>query len=259
MPKAQLIIPMSGIGNRFIQAGYEDVKPLIKVGGQPIISWVLRMFPAIENITFICREKHLEQTPMRKELTKLCPHGKIVSIEGHKKGPVYAVLKAVEHLDDSAQTLVSYCDYYMHWDCEAFLKEALERGSDGGIPCYKEFHPHLIPKKNLYASCKIDGEDNLVEIREKFSWTEDKGKSLQSPGVYYFRTGEMMKKYFSLYHEQSEGLNGEFYASLVYNLLVSDGLKVWVPHNVSKFCQWGTPHDLQEYEYWTNMIKGFNS
>ena len=43
----QLIIPMSGIGKRFIDAGYSEPKPLIKVDGKPIIEHVLNLFPNI--------------------------------------------------------------------------------------------------------------------------------------------------------------------------------------------------------------------
>ena len=45
----QLVIPMSGIGKRFLEAGYYDPKPLIEVDGKPIIAHVLDMFPGVEN------------------------------------------------------------------------------------------------------------------------------------------------------------------------------------------------------------------
>ena len=32
-----IIVPMSGIGKRFIDAGYKDPKPLIVIDGKPII------------------------------------------------------------------------------------------------------------------------------------------------------------------------------------------------------------------------------
>ena len=52
-----------------------------------------------------------------------------------------------------------------------------------------------------------------------------------------------------------QALNGEFYASLPYNFMVQDGLKVWVPTNVDYFCQWGTPEDMREFVYWTDLIR----
>ena len=45
----QLIIPMSGIGKRFIDAGYEETKSLIDVDGYPIIKHVVDLFPGVKD------------------------------------------------------------------------------------------------------------------------------------------------------------------------------------------------------------------
>ena len=52
----QLIIPMSGLGQRFINAGYKIPKPLIKVDNKSIISHVVNMFPGIDSVIFICNK-----------------------------------------------------------------------------------------------------------------------------------------------------------------------------------------------------------
>ncbi len=49
----QLVIPMSGIGQRFIKAGYTTPKPLIKVENKTIINHVYNMFPEIDSVVFI--------------------------------------------------------------------------------------------------------------------------------------------------------------------------------------------------------------
>ena len=108
---------------------------------------------------------------------------------------------------------------------------------------------------NLYASCKTDANNQLIEIREKYSWTEDKMDSWQSDGTYYFKSGALMKKYFQQQVDEDVNLNGEYYVSLVYNLLVRDKLPVNI-FEVDKFCQWGTPEDLQEFNYWLSYFKG---
>ena len=97
----QVIIPMSGFGERFRRAGYKVPKPLIEVDGRPIISYVIDMFPGETNFIFICNEIHL-QTPafrLREVLRELCPSGTIVGIEAHKLGPVHAVLEARDYVD----------------------------------------------------------------------------------------------------------------------------------------------------------------
>lgn len=251
----QLVIPMSGLGNRFIQAGYQDIKPLIKVDGRPIIEWVLKMFPGNTKPIFICREEHLANTNLEEELKKTAPSGKIIPIKGHRKGPVYAVSKVFSEIEDNAPVMTTYCDYYMRWDFQKFTEEVLSNRCDGAIPCYTGFHPNLLPEKNLYASCRTDKNGYLIEIREKYSFSKEKSKALHSPGAYYFKSGAILKKYFQLAMDSDLSLNGEYYISLVYNLLVKDGLKVYVPPNVKHFCQWGTPEDLEEYQFWMNNIR----
>ena len=50
----QIVIPMSGFGERFRRAGYTVPKPLIKIDGKPIIEHVIDMFPGETNFIFIC-------------------------------------------------------------------------------------------------------------------------------------------------------------------------------------------------------------
>ena len=260
-----IIIPMTGYGSRFVAAGYKDLKPFIKVMGKSVIEWIVKdMYPSDVNIIFICRGEHLKENPsMRERLLRPAPKAAIVSIEDWvKKGPVYDVLRGYRELleknaiDADEPCIINYCDFYMHWDYAAFAREAAERDCAGAVPCYSGFHPNLLPEKNYYASCLTDAEDNLIEIREKYSFEKDKTKAKHSPGVYYFRSGAVMEKYCQILTEHEEcAINGEYYASLPYNFMVRDGLKVWVPVNAEYFCQWGTPEDMQEFIFWTDLIR----
>lgn len=258
MNDIQVVVPMTGHGSRFKAAGYQRLKPFIEVQGAPMIEWVTRMFPGAEGRTiFICRQEHLDNLEyMRPELRRINPEARIVELDNWQKlGPVNDLLRAAGEIDDDAPVLVSYCDFYMHWDFETFVQAVTSSGVDGAVPCYSGFHPHLLPAANLYASCKVDDEENLIEIREKFSWTKDKTQSRHSPGVYYFRTGKLLKYYCSQLVERGQSLNGEYYVSLVYNAMLEDDLRIWCPVNVPRFCQWGTPEDLEEYLFWVNKIR----
>ena len=253
----QILIPMTGEGSRFKRAGYDRLKPMIKVHGVSMVEWVTRLFPGADHeISFICQSAHLDTLDyLRPELEKIAPHGRILEIaDWTKRGPVCDILRVGQHIADDKPVMVSYCDYFMQWDYPAFRAEVLKRGCAGAVPCYSGFHPHLLPKSNLYASCKVDESDTLVEIREKFSWTEDRTLSRHSPGLYYFSSDAVMKDYAQRLVESGEDINGEYYVSLVYYAMVRDGLDVWCPVNVSKFCQWGTPEDLAEYNHWTGMM-----
>ena len=121
MKNIQLIIPMSGVGKRFVDAGYKQPKPLIEVDGKTIIEHVIDLFPGVEDITFICNEIHKGIDTILK---KIKPNCKIhwVSNE-NRKGPVDAVLQIKDFIDDNKETIISYCDYGSIWDFEKFLKE----------------------------------------------------------------------------------------------------------------------------------------
>lgn len=254
----KIIIPMTGYGSRFVAAGYKELKPFIKVQGKPIIEWIIKgMYPNETNFLFVCRKEHIDNIPdMEQTLLTLAPEGQIYAIgDWVKKGPVYDILRASELIEDDEQCIVNYCDFYQEWDYEEFCLKVAERDCDGAISCYSGFHPNLIPKKNVYASCRIDEDENLLEIREKYSFEEDKTRARHSSGLYYFRTGNLLKYYFGKQIEFGKELNGEHYASLPYQFMADDGCKIWVPVNIKHFCQWGTPEDMKEYLFWTELTR----
>lgn len=257
--KLHLIIPMSGIGKRFIDSGYTIPKPLIEIDGKPIIEHVVNLFPGVTNITFICNSSHLLTTNMRDTLKKISPNSTIVEVENNlKKGPVYAISKAFDNINDNDEIIISYCDYGTVWDFDKFLSE--RNKYDGLIPSYTGFHPHMLGSDN-YAFCKI--ENNLVlQVKEKEPFTDNKMNEYASNGTYYFKSGKIVKKYFQEIIDSNINVNGEFYVSLVYNLLIRDNLKVGV-FEIQKMLQWGTPSDLLIYNGWSSYFKniknGFNT
>jgi len=253
----QLIIPMSGIGKRFVEAGYKYPKPLIEVDGYPIIKHVLDLFPGVTDVSFICNELHLETTKMRDILKSIAPNCKIYSVSNeNRKGPVDAVNQISEFINDDKETIISYCDYGTKWNFNQFLSDVRDGDFDGSIPCYKGFHPHMLGSDN-YAFCK-EVNRNLIEIKEKEPFTDNKMNEYASNGTYYFKSGRIVKKYFQNLINSNINLNGEFYVSLVYNLLVKDGLKVNI-FEIEKMLQWGTPYDLEIYKGWSKYFNNIKN
>lgn len=250
----QIIIPMAGTGERFIQAGYKEPKPLIEVDGKPIIEHVVNLFPGEDDFTFICNEHHLKFSNLRGVLVGIKPSARIISISQHKLGPVYSVLQASDYIDETKPAIVNYCDFHTYWDYSYFKNKMIELECDGCIACYKGFHPHLL-LTNLYAGVRADKDNYMIEIREKHSFTENKMDTYQSAGTYYFRSGAIVKKYFNATIEKKIAYKGEYYVSMVYNLLKSDNLKTYI-YDLVYFCQWGTPEDLEIYRFWSSYFAG---
>lgn len=248
----KIIVPMSGKGQRFINAGYKNVKPLIEVNGSPIIEHVVNMFPGEKDFIFICNSEHLRTTNMRSVLNKITPNGIVVEIPPHKKGPVYAVQQIQDLISDDDEIIVNYCDFSCYWDYQDFLSHTRNRNADGAVPAYKGFHPHMLGTTN-YAFMR-DDKQWMLEIKEKEPFTDNRMEEYASIGTYYFKKGTFVKKYFNQLIAEDINLNGEFYVSLVYNLLVQDKLTVSI-YNIQHMLQWGTPQDLEEYNGFSDYFK----
>lgn len=248
----QLIIPMSGVGQRFINAGYTDPKPLIPVDGYPIIKHVVDLFPGTVDVTFICNDHHLATTPMESILTGLVPGCRILSVPvNDRKGPVETVMRVANAFDDARETIVSYCDYGTAWDYPAFLADVRQRGADGAIACYTGFHPHMLGSDNYAFVRETNGR--VDKVQEKQPFTNNKMDELASNGTYYFKSGAIMKRYFADLMETGPSINGEFYVSVVYNNMIRDGLHVST-FLIDKMLQWGTPYDLEIYRGWSRYF-----
>lgn len=252
----QIVIPMSGIGARFVRAGYDMPKPLIEVDGAPMIEHVVRLFPGEQDFLFICARDHLEASPFSSVLERLAPHGRIVAIERHKKGPVHATLEAAEFIKDGEPIILSYCDFSVYWDYADFKRRMVELRCAGGITAYRGFHPHSLGP-NLYAYMRTE-DGSLLEIREKQCFTNDRMNEHASAGTYYFQSGALLKRYFREAVQQGLHTNGEYYASTPYNLMVADNLDVAV-YELEHFLQWGTPQDLEEYQGWSTYFARYDT
>ena len=254
--EVQIVIPMSGLGQRFVNAGYDTPKPLIEVDDKPIIEHVLNLFPNEDHIKFICNNMHLKETNMKQILNTISPTGEIyeVPVEG-RQGPVHAVSLIFDSINDEQEVIVSYCDYGTSWDYNGFLKDNRDRNADGSIACYRGFHPHMLGTDN-YAFLKETEEGSrwMAAIQEKQPFTDNRMNEYASNGTYYFKSGAIMKKYFQKLMDLELKIKGEYYVSMVYNLLVQDGLNINI-FEIEHMLQWGTPYDLEIYQNWSQYFK----
>jgi len=250
----KIVIPMAGTGNRFVEAGYVDPKPLITVNGKRIIEYICSMFD-VENddFVFVCNTAHLESTDMLDVLHSCVKKCTVVGIPPHKKGPVYTLLDMEGYIEDEEEVIVSYCDNPYLWNYEDFKSWVKENDSDGCILSHVDFHPHRLAS-TLMAYMKQDGL-RVSEIKEKATYTDNPMSEHASTGTYYFKKGKYIKKYFSELIDRNINHKGEYYVTLVYNLLIEDGLKVhcYPTNYVTVF---GTPEEVENFEAWQTILKG---
>ncbi len=249
----KIIIPMAGIGNRFIEAGYIDPKPLIKVNNKKIIEYIIDMFSDDDEIIFICNNMHLKNTNIKEVLHSLRPDALILSIPQHNKGPVHTMQVAYDFIDDEEEIIVCYCDNPYLWNRKDFENFIRNSDSDGCILTHVDFHPHRL-SSTFMAYCKVDG-NKLIEIKEKEPYTDDPMREHASTGTYYFKKGAYVKKYFTDLIDKNITWGGEYYVTLVYNLMVKDGLDVTV-YDTDHVTVFGTPEEVENFNAWGTILDG---
>jgi NDP-sugar pyrophosphorylase family protein len=248
-----IIIPMAGSGERFVSAGYKEPKPMIEVGGRRIIEYVIDMYDREnDNFYFICNTEHLASTDMRRFLHNLVKNWTIIPMPKHKLGPVHTVLAMEGLIEEDEPVIVSYCDNPVTWDYYDFKKYVKDNGVDGCLISHTGLHPHTL-SSTMFAYSKTDRENRVYEVKEKACFTNNRFAEHASSGIYYFRKGGFVTKYFRQLINENLHYKGEYYVTLVFNLMIRDELRVFSYLN-DYVLALGTPREVQNFEAWQTIL-----
>jgi len=245
----QLVIPMTGVGQRFVNAGHTILKPLIQTGMGSMIECVFNNHKQISSPICIISRDHIQKYSLRQEILRNRPQARIFEIDGHKKGPSFAVWRIKEVLIMDEPCVVNYCDFSGLWS-EAELVRQIPK-QDGLILTYSGFHPHMI-RSQRFAFVKKDSTGRVTDIREKNAFTDNPSAEEASSGTYVFKDAKSMIKAISHQIAEDISVNGEFYTSLTYKPLIQSGLEIRT-FKIQKFFQWGTPEDLKDFQVWSSV------
>jgi len=271
-----IIIPCSGTGQRFRDAGFTTHKPLIPVYENgleidTILGEVIKQFsPTQDRFIFITNKENEDEISdwvrsWSYFYTSYTLDYLITSVEHRKLGPVAAVFDALRfiesHIKENEGVIISYCDFGAVFDYDDFKN--FVRDHDASIMSYTGYHPHLQIEKNVYAVPFFQegtGENGQVaRVKEKHFVEVNERKLLHhSSGAYYFKSYEIMSQYVSKMLAVGETLNGEYYVSLLMNLLIDAGLTVSSWPGLKYFYQLGTPEDLAIFRQNADRLRVLN-
>lgn len=227
-----IVIPMSGQGSRFVEAGYNIPKPFIPIKGKAMIEHVIDNISSDKDkVYLISRIDHMEYFRQTRLLDK--DNISIVLVDKPTEGAACTVLRAKTFIDNNEPLLLANSDQFIVYD-KIGWNLSLE-DCDASIMTFKSDHPKWSYVKKL--------GDKVTEVAEKRVISE-----LASVGIYYFKHGKTFVKYAKEMIDNNLRVNNEFYVCPVFNLIVDK-------YNVNTFdveamYGLGTPEDLkQNYEF----------
>lgn len=247
-----IVIPMAGRGSRFANAGYKDPKPLIPVGGKPMIQWV------IENVRperdhrfiFLCLAEHLINYPdVSYTLSRLCPDSKVVTVRGVTEGAACTVLLAREYIDNQDPLMIVNADQFVELDINDYLAEMDSQNADGLIMTFWSDHPK-------WSYCKLRPDGTVAEVVEKKVVSNE-----ATVGIYNYRRGSDFVRAADLMVKKNLRINNEFYVAPVYNELIAEGRIVVTKETGREYDGMfglGVPDDLQFFKTTKHYSNGWS-
>ena len=242
MSTLQIVIPMAGRGSRFANAGYQTPKPLIPVGGRPMIEWV------IENIRprrahrfiFLCLAEHLQTYPeVPMELRRLCPGCEIVPVDTVTEGAACTVLLARKFIDSADPLMIANSDQLVELEINDYLAAADAEDVGGLIMTFWSDHPK-------WSYCRLRPDETVGEVVEKKVVSNE-----ATVGIYNFRQGHDFVRAADEMIAANLRVNNEFYVAPTYNQLIQEGAKIITMKTGRESAGMhgiGTPEDLELFK-----------
>lgn len=229
-----IIVPMAGAGERFRQAGYQTIKPLIPVAGRFMLDVAVKSLGIAGRHIFIARKQDASQYSLDCITHLIAPGSELVLTDGPTEGAVCTTLLAEGLIDNDNELMIVNSDQFIKWDAAGFLRYA-RRGWDGVTLTFRDTDRN--PK---WSFVKKDGEV-VTEVAEKKAISD-----IGNVGVYWWRRGRDYVKFAKSMIEKNIRVNNEFYIAPVYNEAIQHGLKIG-SFDVEEMHGLGTPEDLKRF------------
>lgn len=241
-----IVFTLAGKSNRFKLEGYKKPKFLLKIGGYTILESIIKMFSEEDNFFFVFNKEQILEYPEINELIKSqIKKFEIITINSHEKGPAFSSLQ-IKDIKPSEPVIISYCDFLVEWSYKSFLANVGDH--DMVIPSFVGFHPSSFGVTN-YAYTRINSRNELLELKEKQSFTKERHTEFANTGIYYFKSYDLFTKYAEDLIENNLKPNDEAYISLIANKILENKGSVLIT-KVNKFICLGTPYDYQIFCFW---------
>jgi HAD superfamily hydrolase (TIGR01509 family) len=245
-----ILIPMAGMGSRFRDVGFLQPKPVIDIGGKPMIMWVVenilpRCFDLKAKIVVVIRRDQDQLARVAVQLRQIVPNLEVVYADALTQGAACTCLLAREHICNERPLLIINSDQYIDWndagDSSAFWQQMAReaaQGYDANILCFKR-PMELGDTKWSYAATDTDGFVNAVREKEVIS-------DNATVGAYYWQRGADFVSSAEEMIARDVRVHGEFYVAPAYNIALERGQRVRL-----SFCRrlWGlgVPADLTDF------------
>jgi dTDP-glucose pyrophosphorylase len=246
----QVVIPMAGLGSRFIDYGFQTNKYLLPIDKSltPMIELAITSLNISVSATYIFILREQPDTSTVKELLKSIAEKyhfdyKILTIQELTEGPASTVYLAKELLNLDEPLLVSNSDQVLDWNFDHFYDRCQQY--EGCVLSYKPEYPLILGEKDKHSYLKLDSSENVCQFAEKIVLSEH-----ALVGVHYYKTAQLfVDAYQQMVQMNLRAPNGEYYLSLTYQVLLEQQKRIGYVEIQGSYYPVGEPMDYFDYLY----------
>lgn len=230
MKKFNLLIPIAGKAQRFIDKKYNTPKPLITANNKHIIDWAMQSINYSEcNLIFVVRLDHINNFSIDDVLrSKFGDEIKIVVAETETEGSVSSCLLAKNNINNDIPLIIYTPDVYFE---NKFDPSEIPEDCEGFLLTFKANSP-------AHSYVQLNENNIAVKTAEKSVISEN-----AAVGFYFFRRGKYFVEFAEKMIESKEKIKNEFYICPLFNYLIKNNLQVKIKQ-VEKMHVLGTPEEL---------------
>lgn len=234
-----IVIPMAGLGSRFVKASYQKPKPFIDVSGRPMIMRVLdNLAYAGARYILIAQQEHLLKEAALVEEIEKNYNVIFIPVDKLTEGTACTVLYARKYINNEYPLLIANSDQIVDLDISLFINNCFSRKLDGSILTFVD--KHRDPK---WSFAKINSHNLVTEVKEKKPISE-----YATVGIYLYSKGSDYVNAAIDMFIKNDRVNNEFYTCPTYNYAIKNGCKIGIFNiNFDQMHGIGTPEDLQDY------------
>jgi NDP-sugar pyrophosphorylase family protein len=246
-----LIIPLGGLGKRFLYDGYKTYKPFLKISKNTrIIDNIVNNFPKKNtHIIIIGNEKKFKNITnnFKRKNTSF------IKIKNHNSGPLYSIFLAKEKIKKIVKDksfFISYSDINWKWNFSNVIKNIFNKKIV--VFSHQSFHPHLDvdPRADFFITNK-SGE--LKKVSEKKTINKDYKKDKLAIGCYFFNNFNFFENFFRLKNFKKIAKKKEIYIINLLNYCLKNKTKI-NHFRINKFVHLGVPSQYEDFINWQNVI-----
>lgn len=242
--KINVVIPMAGLGTRFSNAGFKNIKPLIPLNGKTFIEWSIESvdFKTIETqfIFIILSEHHNLLYNHLKTIKSDCI---ILCVTKLTRGAVETCLVAENYINNNEPLIITNCDQIFEWNKEKYIEYLKDSNTEADVIVVES-------DNNKFSYIELDTNNYGIKLAEKEVISTN-----ALVGIHYWKNGKDFINSGKELINKNIRANNEFYISLSYNILIKNNVKVtcYKLGETEKYLSIGTPEQVYEYLDYKNL------